>query len=55
MHETVEIVVSVNNERNLASLTVNGDIESHDDTGNHLKSNETYITVGVVSSSMFFF
>lgn len=45
INENIDIIVSVNNERNLASLTIYGDIENHE---NHTKTNETYIAVGVV-------
>ena len=49
-NEGVEIVVSVKNERNLASLTVYGDIEGQEQNVNS-SSNELYITAGVVSWS----
>ena len=49
-NEGVEIIVSVKNERNLASLTVYGDIEGQDQNANST-SNELYITAGVVSGS----
>jgi hypothetical protein len=54
IHENLDIIVSVNNERNLASLTISGDIENHDHIGNHSKSHETYITPGVVRISSSF-
>jgi len=47
-NEGVEIIVSVKNERNLASLTVYGDIEGHEPTASNSTSNEIYITAGVV-------
>jgi hypothetical protein len=47
-NEGVEIIVSVKNERNLASLTVYGDIEGQEQNMNS-SSNELYITAGVVS------
>ena len=49
-NEGVDIVVSVKNERNLASLTVYGDIEGQEPTHVNSSSNEIYITAGVVSS-----
>ena len=48
-NEGVEIIVSVKNDRNLASLTVYGDIEGQDPTSENTSSNEIYITAGVVS------
>jgi len=48
-NEGVEIIVSVKNERNLASLTVYGDIEGQESTNNNSGSNEIYITAGVVN------
>lgn len=48
--EGVEIVVSVKNERNLASLTMYGDIEGQDPFSTNISSNEIYITAGVVST-----
>jgi hypothetical protein len=48
-NEGVEIMVSVKNERNLASLTIYGDIEGHEPTPTNSSSNEIYITAGVVS------
>jgi hypothetical protein len=55
INEGVEIVVSVKNERNLASLTVYGDIEGQEATSTHTNSssNEIYITAGVVSPIIF--
>ncbi|CAF0748743.1 unnamed protein product [Adineta steineri] len=50
-NEGVEIIVSVKNERNLASLTVYGDIEGHELTPTNSSSNEIYITAGVVNLS----
>ncbi len=52
INEGVEIIVSVKNERNLASLTVYGDIEGQEttNTNTNSSSNEIYITAGVVSS-----
>jgi hypothetical protein len=52
-NEGVEIIVSVKNERNLASLTVYGDIEGHEPSTNNnsTNSNEIYITAGVVRIS----
>ncbi|UJR29011.1 hypothetical protein I4U23_010229 [Adineta vaga] len=50
-NEGVEIIVSVKNERNLASLTVYGDIEGHEPTSTNSSSNEIYITAGVVNLS----
>lgn len=49
INEGVEIVVSVKNERNLASLTVYGDIEGQEGANANSSSNEIYITAGVVS------
>ena len=49
-NEGVEIIVTVKNERNLASLTVYGDIEGQEHSTNS-SSNELYITAGVVSRS----
>lgn len=49
INEGVEIIVSVKNERNLASLTVYGDIEGQETIGTNSSSNEIYITAGVVS------
>ncbi|CAF1143554.1 unnamed protein product [Rotaria sordida] len=51
IHEGVEIIVSVKNERNLASLTVYGDIEGQETTNTNGSSNEIYITAGVVNLS----
>jgi hypothetical protein len=53
INEGVEIVVSVKNERNLAALTVYGDIEGHENTNTNTNSssNEIYITAGVVNLS----
>ena len=51
INEGVEIIVSVKNERNLASLTVYGDIEGQEATGTNSSSNEIYITAGVVNLS----
>ena len=48
INEGVEIIVLIKNERNLASLTVYGDIEGHETTSSN-SSNEIYITPGVVS------
>ncbi len=48
-NEGVEIIVSVKNERNLASLTVYGDIEGQESTHTNSNSNEIYITAGVVN------
>jgi hypothetical protein len=51
INEGVEIIVSVKNERNLASLTVYGDIEGQETTTNpnsNSSSNEIYIIAGVV-------
>ncbi len=52
INEGVEIIVTVKNERNLASLTVYGDIEgqeqSNTNTNTNSSSNEIYITAGVV-------
>lgn len=55
INEGVEIIVSVKNERNLASLTVYGDIEGHDTVNNNTNSssNEIYITAGVVCRLIF--
>lgn len=47
-NEGVEIIVTVKNERNLASLTVYGDIEGQEPTNSNSSSNEIYITAGVV-------
>lgn len=54
INEGVEIIVSVKNERNLASLTVYGDIEGQDavHSTSSNSSNEIYITAGVVSLSI---
>jgi hypothetical protein len=52
-NEGVEIIVSIQNERNLASLTVYGDIEGQELTHINSSSHEIYITAGVVS--IFFF
>ena len=49
INEGVEIIVSVKNERNLASLTVYGDIEGQDGANTNVSSNEIYIIAGVVS------
>jgi len=51
INEGVEIIVSVKNERNLASLTVYGDIEGQEVTNPNANSssNEIYITAGVVN------
>lgn len=49
-NEGVEIIVTVKNERNVASLTVYGDIEGQETTSGNGTSNELYITAGVVSS-----
>jgi hypothetical protein len=51
INEGVEIMVSVKNERNLASLTVYGDIEGQENsnTNSNSSSHEIYITAGVVS------
>jgi hypothetical protein len=56
-NEGVEIVVTVKNERNLASLTVYGDIEGQEAVNTSSSSNEIYITAGVVSilTIIFFF
>lgn len=43
------MIVSVKNERNLASLTVYGDIEGQESTNAEQNSNEMYITPGVVN------
>ncbi|CAF4229923.1 unnamed protein product, partial [Rotaria sp. Silwood2] len=51
INEGVEIIVSVKNERNLASLTVYGDIEGQETTNANGSSNEIYITAGVVNLS----
>ena len=53
INEGVEIVVTVKNERNLASLTVYGDIEGQEVThsNSNSSSNEIYITAGVVNLS----
>jgi len=48
-NEGVEIIVSIKNERNLASLTVYGDIEGQETTHTNSSSHEIYITAGVVS------
>lgn len=53
INEGVEIIVSVKNERNLASLTVYGDIEGQEPTNS--SSSEIYITAGVVSLLIRFF
>ncbi|CAF0835622.1 unnamed protein product [Adineta ricciae] len=50
INEGVEIVVLIKNERNLASLTVYGDIEGQE-TASSNSSNEIYITPGVVNLS----
>jgi hypothetical protein len=52
-NEGVEIIVSIKNERNLASLTVYGDIEGQEATHTNSSSNEIYITAGVVSILFF--
>jgi len=49
INEGVEIIVSVKNERNLASLTVYGDIEGQESIHTNSNSNEIYITAGVVN------
>ncbi|CAF1487008.1 unnamed protein product [Rotaria magnacalcarata] len=49
INEGVEIIVTVKNERNLASLTVYGDIEGQEVTNS--SSSEIYITAGVVNLS----
>lgn len=51
INEGVEIIVSIKNERNLASLTVYGDIEGQEGTSanSNASSSEIYITPGVVS------
>jgi len=54
-NEGVEIIVSVKNERNLASLTVYGDIEGQESTHTNSNSNEIYITAGVVNIFSFSF
>ena len=56
INEGVEIIVSIKNERNLASLTVYGDIEGQDtaNTNPNSSSNEIYITAGVVRNLLFF-
>lgn len=54
-NEGVEIIVTVKNERNLASLTVYGDIEGQEPVNSHSTSNEIYITAGVVNIFSFFF
>ena len=51
INEGVEIVVTVKNERNLASLTVYGDIEGQEGVSTNASSNEIYITAGVVSTA----
>ena len=43
------MIVSVKNERNLASLTVYGDIEGQEFTHMEANSSEMYITPGVVN------
>lgn len=48
-NEGVEIIVSVKNERNLAALTVYGDIEGQEPSHAASSFNEIYITAGVVS------
>lgn len=55
INEGVEIIVSVKNERNLASLTVYGDIEGQDtvNSNSNSSSNEIYITAGVVRITFF--
>lgn len=55
INEGVEIIVMVKNERNLASLTVYGDIEGQEgtQTSGNSSSNEIYITAGVVSRNYF--
>ncbi len=55
INEGVEIIVSVKNERNLASLTVYGDIEGQElsNTNINSSSNEIYITAGVVCILIF--
>ena len=52
INEGVEIIVMIKNERNLASLTVYGDIEGQETTNTNVNasSSEIYITPGVVSS-----
>ncbi|CAF4402568.1 unnamed protein product [Rotaria socialis] len=50
-NEGVEMIVSVKNERNLAALTVYGDIEGQEFTHMETNSSEMYITPGVVSLS----
>lgn len=47
--EGVEIIVTIRNERNLASLTIYGDVEGHETSDTNSSSNEIYITAGVVS------
>ncbi|CAF3946958.1 unnamed protein product [Adineta steineri] len=53
INEGVEIIVLIKNERNLASLTVYGDIEGQEtaNTNTNSTSNEIYITPGVVNLS----
>ena len=51
INEGVEIVVTVKNERNLAALTVYGDIEGQEGASINSSSNEIYITAGVVSNA----
>ena len=48
-NEGVEMIVTVKNERNVASLTVYGDIEGQETTSGNGSSHELYITAGVVS------
>ncbi len=57
INEGVEIIVTVKNERNLASLTVYGDIEGQEtgNTNTNSSSNEIYITAGVVCIQIFNF
>ncbi|CAF4701930.1 unnamed protein product [Rotaria sp. Silwood1] len=50
-NEGVEMIVSVKNERNLASLTVYGDIEDQESTNMESHSNEIHIIPGVLSLS----
>jgi hypothetical protein len=54
-NEGVEIIVSVKNERNLASLTVYGDIEGQELSHTNSSSHEMYIIAGVVSIFFCFF
>jgi len=53
INEGVEIIVTVKNERNLASLTVYGDIEGQESANTNSSSNEIYITAGVVCIRFF--